>query len=177
MIVTYRVLNTRDMEIRVYQSYLYYRLGIDVTTQIYDNFLMTHLSLNGNFATSELCDINRCRVYNNIFFVRNICNHQVLSALRSSINLFNKAQLSYTSVNYLFIEKVAGAEMRQGIYKDMAEQSNPQANNTNPTKLRSLLHKKMIFNNSVVLPPHHLFRIPSYRIAPDSASNGSDGTG
>ena len=34
-------------------------------------------------------------------------------ALRTSINLFNKAKFSYSSANYIFIGNVAGAEMRQ----------------------------------------------------------------
>ena len=41
--------------------------------------------------------------------------------LRSSIGLFNKAHLNYTSVNYLFIAKLAGDEMIQKIYKETAE--------------------------------------------------------
>ena len=34
-------------------------------------------------------------------------------SLRASIDLFNKPNLTYSSVNYLFVAKVSGAEMRQ----------------------------------------------------------------
>ena len=74
-----------------------YRLGIDVTTQIYDNFLMTHLSINGKIVTSELCAINRCRMYNNIFFVRNIFNHRVNCLIKSAVDNYTPFSL----LNYL----------------------------------------------------------------------------
>ena len=75
-------------------------------------------------------------------------------SFRFSINLFNKSNLPYTSFSYFFITKVAGAEMRQRIDKDMAEQSTPQVNSASPTKLKSLLHKKMLFKYPLIIPPH-----------------------
>ena len=62
--------------------------------------------------------------------------------LRARINLFNKAKLLYSSTNYLFIEKLAGDEMRQINDKCIAEKSIRQVNNTKLTKTNSTLHKK-----------------------------------
>ena len=64
-------------------------------------------------------------------------------SLRSIINLFNNSKLSYSSINYMFIVKVAGAKMRHIIDTDTAEQSTPQVNNATLTKTKSTLHKKL----------------------------------
>ena len=80
-------------------------------------------------------------------------------ALPTSIDIFNKAKLSYSSTNYLFITKIAGAEMRQRIDRDTYEQSIPQVNNTKSTKTKSTPHEKMFFKDSVALLTHILFRI------------------
>ena len=98
-------------------------------------------------------------------------------ALRYCIDLFNKASMPYTSVNYIFVSKVAGSKTRNQIGKDTSEQSIPQFNNANMTKIKSLIHTYIVFRDAVVLPPHSLFRILSHHIAPDSASNISDSTG
>ena len=62
--------------------------------------------------------------------------------------------------------------MRQQNDKGTAEQSTPKVNNTNQINPKSLLHKNMIFKDALLLPPHSLFRIPSYRIVLDSISIG-----
>ena len=49
----------------------------DLSTQCtYDVCLMTHLSINGNFTTTDIRAINQCHMYKGIFFISNICNHQ-----------------------------------------------------------------------------------------------------
>ena len=57
-----------------------------------------------------------------------------------------------------------------------AEQSTPQVNNTNPIKPKSLLHKKMLFTDAVILLPHIYFHIISHHIALDITLNGYDST-
>ena len=76
------------------------------------------------------------------------------TALRNSINLFNKAKIPYSSANYLFIVNVVGYRTRQINDKDTAEQSTPQVNNAEPTKKKSTLHSKMLFKGAGVLLPH-----------------------
>ena len=98
------------------------------------------------------------------------------TSVLSSIYLFNKSKLTYYSVNYLFIAKVAGVEMRQRNNEETAEQSTPKVKNTKPTKTKSILHNNMLFRDAVVLPLS-LFRILYHRIAPDRTSNGSNSTG
>ena len=65
-----------------------------------------------------------------------------LKYLLLSIYLFIKSKPPYSSVNYIFIAKVAGSEMRQQNYKDTSEQSTPQVNNDKPINPKSLLHKE-----------------------------------
>ena len=49
----------------------------EVSTQrMHDPCLMTQLALEGEFTTSELRAINRCCMSKDIFFIRNIINHQ-----------------------------------------------------------------------------------------------------
>ena len=62
--------------------------------------------------------------------------------LRTSIDLFNKSMLTYSSTSYLFIAKVSGSEMRHINDKDISEQYTPQVNNTKTTKTKSTPHKK-----------------------------------
>ena len=97
-------------------------------------------------------------------------------SLRSSINQLNKANIPYLSTNYLFITKVAGAEMRQRNDKDTAKQFTLEVNTKNPTKTKSTLHKTMIFKYTLALPSHSLFRILSRLNAPDSTLKGSNST-
>ena len=53
------------------------RLGTYVPKhRTYNAYLMTHLALNGDFATSYLCAINFCRMSKGVLFIRDICNHQ-----------------------------------------------------------------------------------------------------
>ena len=73
-------------------------------------------------------------------------------SLRSSINLFNKYKLTYSSVKYFSIVTVPEAEMRQQNDKETAEKSTPQVNNDNPINPKPLLQKKMLFKDKVVLP-------------------------
>ena len=61
--------------------------------------------------------------------------------------------------------------------KDTAEQSTPQFNNAKPSKTKSTLNNKILFEDASALPPHSQFRILSHRIAPDSTSNGYSSTG
>ena len=67
--------------------------------------------------------------------------------LHDSINLFIKYKLPYSSINYMFIEKVAWAETIQIIDRYTAEKSTLQVNNTTSTKTKSTLHKKIIFKD------------------------------
>ena len=60
--------------------------------------------------------------------------------------------------------KVSGAEMRQRIDRDAAEQSAPKVNNAKLTKTNLALHKKMLFKDEVSLLPHSLFHILSQQI-------------
>ena len=54
------------------------RLGKEVSTQRTHNAcIMSHLSLEGDIKTSELRAINQGRMSKDIFFISNICNHQV----------------------------------------------------------------------------------------------------
>ena len=67
--------------------------------------------------------------------------------------------------------------MRQRNDKETSEKSTTYVNNYKPTKTKSILHKKMLFKDAVVLLPHSSFHILSHRIAPDIISNGSNSTG
>ena len=67
--------------------------------------------------------------------------------------------------------------MRQRNDKYTTKQSNPQFNNSNLINTKSLLHKKMLFNDAVILPPHSFSCILSHRIVLHSTSNGYDSTG
>ena len=59
----------------------------DLSTQCtYDVCLMTHLSINGNFTTTDIRAINQCHMYKGIFFISNICNHQDTHILKSAVN-------------------------------------------------------------------------------------------
>ena len=54
-----------------------HHLGTEVSTQCtHDTCLMTHLSLEVDFTTSELRAINWCHMYMGIFFISDITNHQ-----------------------------------------------------------------------------------------------------
>ena len=66
--------------------------------------------------------------------------------------------------------------MRHRIDIDTSKQSTPQVNNTKSTKTKLTLHKKIVVQDAVALPPHSSFHILSCRIAPDSTSNGSNST-
>ena len=70
-----------------------------------------------------------------------------------------------------------GDVMRHSNDKETAWQSTPQVNNAIEIESNSLLQKKMIFNDAVVIPPHSLFRILSHSISLDSTLNGSNITG
>ena len=61
--------------------------------------------------------------------------------------------------------------------KETDENSTPQVNNVKPTKIKSTLHKKMLFKDAVAILPHSLFHVLSHRIAPDSNFNGYNITG
>ena len=61
--------------------------------------------------------------------------------------------------------------------KDTAEKYTPQVNNAKPTNKKLTINKKMLFKDSVALPPHSLLVILSHQIAPDSTSKGSNITG
>ena len=84
--------------------------------------------------------------------------HQIFKeerqALYASINSFNISKIPYSSINRLFIAKLAWSEMIQRMDKDTAKQSTPQFNNTTSTKTKSNLHNKMPFKYAVTLPPH-----------------------
>ena len=69
--------------------------------------------------------------------------------LRTTINLFNKSKLPYSSTNYLFIAKVARVKMRKKIDKDTVEKSIPQVNKSKLNKTSSTLHKKVLFKDAV----------------------------
>ena len=97
-------------------------------------------------------------------------------AIRTSIGLFNKSDLPYSSINYMFTAKAEGSETRQRIDRDKAEQSTPEVSNAKLTKTKLTLHKKILFKYAVVLPPHSSFRILSQKILPYSTSNGSYST-
>ena len=97
--------------------------------------------------------------------------------LRAKIDLFNISKLPYSSINYLLIAKVIISETRQRIDRDTAKQSTTKINNATSTKTKSTLHKKMLFEYTVALPPHEMFCTLIHKISPDSTSNGSDSTG
>ena len=51
-------------------------IGQEVSTQrTHDACLITHLSPEGEFTTSELRDINWCRMFKGILFISNITNN------------------------------------------------------------------------------------------------------
>ena len=99
------------------------------------------------------------------------------NSLLPGIYLFIKSKPPYSSINYIFIAKVARSEMIKKNYKDMSEQSTPQVNDDKPINPESLLNTKTLVKDAVVLLPHSLFWILSHRILPDSTPNGSDSTG
>ena len=62
-----------------------YHLGTDVSTQrTPDAWLMSHLVLNYGFSTSEIWAINHCRMSKEIFFMRDIFNHQGIHLHKSA---------------------------------------------------------------------------------------------
>ena len=64
-----------------------YHIVTDVSTHCtYDACPMTHPSINGNFNTAGIHDINLCRMSKGIFFISNICNHQDTHILKSAVN-------------------------------------------------------------------------------------------
>ena len=63
------------------------QLGTDVSTKrTYHACIMTHLAQNGDLATSELRDINLCRMSKGILFLSNIYNHQGTRLYKSAVN-------------------------------------------------------------------------------------------
>ena len=71
-----------------------YHLVTDVPTQhAYDTCLMLHLSLNGNFTTSELRAINRCSMSKGVFFISIICNHQGTCILKLAVDNYTTFSL------------------------------------------------------------------------------------
>ena len=62
-------------------------LGAEVSTQrMHDASLLTHLWLEGDFTTSELWAINRCRISKGVFFIFDISNHQGTHIQQSATN-------------------------------------------------------------------------------------------
>ena len=97
-------------------------------------------------------------------------------ALRARIDLFIKSKIPYSLINYLFIAKVAGSEIRQRIGRDIFNKITPQVNNAKLTKIKLTPYKKMSFKDAVAIQNQSLFRILSHQIAPDSTYNSSNST-
>ena len=61
----------------------------------HDNFLISHLALEGDFTTSELQAINWCCMTKGIFSISNISNHQGTNINKSVIDNFTNFNMIY----------------------------------------------------------------------------------
>ena len=119
------------------------------------------------------CSVNINHNHPNFYRIWEIVKEE-RKDLSASIKLFNKSKIPYSSINYTFIAKLVGAELRQRIDRYTAEQSTPQVNNEKSTKETSTLHKKMLVKDAVALLPQSYFRFLSQQISPGINSKGSN---